>query len=646
MKKFFLAFCLLMGILLFPCEKASGQNQPFLLTGRQNLERIWEVLSQLELSPEQRQKLSSLRQQMRQKIQSFQAEKTLSQEEIKSLREKREQWQQEFYNRFVQILTEDQRLELAVKLTSLAEDDWQSPMENPEELLSLLKQIPAKPALPPGFYAPYEQEDSYLPTNEIDRFVLTKLKKEGIPPAPLCSDEVFIRRVYLDMAGRLPAPAEVLSFVRDKQLNKRARLIENLFEHKDFVDYWALKWDDVLRIKAEFPINLWPNAAACYHRWVCQAIRNNMPYDRFARALLTASGSNFRNPPANFFRAVQTRTPSGLAEAVALTFMGTRIASWAEKDRKCLEIFFSALGYKKTAEWKEEIVYWTREPLPVSEIIMPDGKKVYLSLEKDPREIFADWLIRKDNPWFSRAIVNRVWYWFFGRGLIQEVDDIRPDNPPVNPELLDYLAEELIKSNYDLKHLFRLILNSRTYQQSCFGRHTLSEKYFACYPLRLLEAEVLEDILRQLFPIKVSYSSDIPEPYTYIPEENRTITLFDGSITSPFLLTFGRPPRDTGLAAERNQEPAENQRRFLINSSRLNERIRTHRMVQTFSEIVSPDSQTAALNLIWLTVLSRLPAEEEIAAISQYAQTKKSRAEVLQDTIWALINTREFSCRH
>jgi len=646
MKKFFLASCFLLGILLFPCEKTCGQNQPFLLTGRKNLERIWEMLSQLELSPEQRQQLFALRQQMRQKLQSFRAEKTLSPEEIKSLREKREGWQQEFYNRFMQILTEDQRLELAVKLTGLPDDDREETIENTEELLFLLKQTTAKPALPPGFYAPYEQEDNYLPSNEIDRFVLARLKKETIPPAPLCSDEVFIRRVYLDMTGRLPAPAEVLSFIRDKQSDKRARLIENLLEHKDFVDYWAMKWADVLRIKAEFPINLWPNAAAVYHRWVCQAIRNNMPYDRFARALLTASGSNFREPPANFFRAVQSRTPSGLAEAVALTFMGTRISSWPEKDRKTLEMFFSAFGYKKTAEWKEEIVYWTREPLPVSEIIMPDGKKVYLSPEKDPREVFADWLIRKDNPWFTRAIVNRVWYWFFGRGLIQEVDDIRPDNPPVNPELLDYLAEELVKFSYDLKHLFRLILNSRTYQQSCFGRHSLSEKYFACYPLRPLEAEVLEDIFRQLFQIKVSYSSDIPEPYTYIPEQNRTITLFDGSITSPFLLTFGRPPRDTGLASERNQEPAESQRLFLINSSRLNERIRNNKMVQTFSEIVSPDSQTAALNLIWLTLLSRLPTAGEIAAINQYGQTKKNRAEVLQDIIWALINTGEFSCRH
>jgi len=631
-------------ILLLLSRLASSQRQ---ISGQQvfrrNLEQLMEVLQQLDLSLEQRTKLQTLRQETRQKIQALRRAAEDSRD-FKGWREKLAQLQQETYQQFLQILNEDQRLELALRL-SLSPEEGEDRSQTVEELALLLKEIPERPALPAGYFSPYEQESSYPVAGEIDRLVRVSLRKEGLEPAPICSDEVFIRRVYLDVTGKLPTPVEVLEFLKDSRTDKRSRLIESLLNRDEYVDYWTMRWGDLLRIKAEFPINLWPNAAAVYHRWVRQAVSDNLPYDLFVRKLLTASGSNFREPPVNFFRAVQERSPAALAEAAALTFMGTRLSSWPEKDRKVIEIFFSRVGYKKTAEWKEEIVYWKREPLPVREVVMPDGQKVSLPPEKDPRIVFAEWLVRKDNPWFTRAIANRVWYWFFGRGLVQEVDDLRSDNPPVNPALLEYLASQLVQARYDLKHLYRLILNSRTYQQSSLGRHPASEKFFACYPVRRLEAEVLEDIFRQVFRVKMTYSSDIPEPFTYIPEEQNTVSLYDGSITSPFLITFGRPPRDTGLASERNMDVTENQRLFFINSSRLNEWIRSNRFFQAISGIPRHERKTV-FNLVWLILLSRLPTGDELLQAQQYFDSQKSQNEALLDLVWALVNTREFSCRH
>ena len=203
--------------------------------------------------------------------------------------------------------------------------------------------------------------------------------------------------------------------------------------------------------------------------------------------------------------------------------------------------------------------------------------------DQDPREVFADWLMAADNPWFSRAIVNRIWSWLMGRGIIHEPDDIRPDNPPVNPELLAYLETELVKSKYDFKHIYRLILNSRTYQQSSIARsdNPKAEAMFACYPVRRLEAEVLIDALCRITGTRESYSSPIPEPFTFIPDEQRSIELADGSITSPFLEMFGRPSRDTGLESERNNATTETQRLHMLNSSHIQNKIQNSGKLRT-----------------------------------------------------------------
>ncbi len=494
----------------------------------------------------------------------------------------------------------------------------------------------------------FERGPGFVSSNPIDDLVVATLKARGIEPANLCSDGLFVRRVHLDVIGTLPTPKEVNGFLKDRSLNKRAKLIDSLLEREEFADYWSLKWCDLLRVKSEFPINLWPNAVQAYHRWIRDSIASNMPYDRFVRELLTSSGSNFRVPPVNFYRAVQGQEPSALAAAVGLTFMGVRMEGWPEARRSGMEAFFSRIAYKKTAEWKEEIV--CLDPASATPLVgvFPDGVTVRIPPTEDPRKVFADWLIAPDNPWFARNIVNRLWSWLLGRGVIHEPDDIRPDNPAVHPELLDYLEEELVKAKFDLRPIYRLILNSRIYQQSPIPRsgHQDSEALFAQYPVRRLDAEVLIDALCSIFGGNESYSSPIPEPFTFIPEEHRTIELADGSIGSSFLEMYGRPARDTGLESERNNQPTDAQRLHLLNSTHIQRKIERSRRLQRLLKS-SKGNRRSVVRSLYLTLLSRYPTQAELAASVEYCQSGDvTLKQASIDLAWALINTKEFLYRH
>jgi hypothetical protein len=502
------------------------------------------------------------------------------------------------------------------------------------------------------------------PKNRIDEITFAKWKELGIEPASPCTDAVFFRRVYLDVIGTLPTVEEARAFYSDTSPDKRAKLIEALLKRPEFAEFWAMKWCDLLRVKAEFPINLWPNAAQAYHRWVRNAIRDNMPYDRFVRELLTASGSNFRVPQVNFYRALQSKDPKGIARAVALTFMGSRADKWPEERLTGLSGFFFKVGYKKTGEWKEEIVFFdpqkvhyppppsaqpaagkpgektkkkmaekktaAKKPEPITPPppVFPDGTPAQIPPNTDPRVVFADWLIQPKNPWFTRVVVNRIWCWLQGRGIVHEPDDFRPDNPPSNPELLDYLAEELVKANYDLKHIYRLILNSSTYQLSPIpkSKHPQAAAQFAFYTVRRLEAEVIIDAINQITGTTESYSSIIPEPYTFIPETRRAISLPDGSITSSFLELFGRPPRDTGLESERNNRITAGQRLHLLNSSHIRNKLRDGPALR---KLLTSGNSTEDL---YLAILSRFPDEQETVTGD--------------DLAWTLINSTEFLFRH
>jgi hypothetical protein len=539
--------------------------------------------------------------------------------------------------------------------------------------------------------------------SQLDKIVFSKLARLNIQPT-LCSDAVFVRRTYLDVLGTLPTAKEARQFIEDPDTNnKRRLLIERVLERTEFADYWAMKWGDVLRIKAEFPVNLWPNAAQAYHRWVRASIAANKPYDQFAREILTASGSNFRVGQVNFYRAIQNRTPEGIARAVALTFMGARAESWPSNRLANLTVFFSQLGYKPTSEWKEEHVFW--DPLGSSkmagnsapgrdavvaienpsnrvsvlavpertnaqptEAVLPDGVKVKLSADRDPREVFADWLTTPQNPWFTRSIVNRVWAWLLGRGIIHEPDDIREDNPPVNSELLAYLQQQLVATQYDLRSFYRLILNSQTYRLSSTPRFSTpdAEANFASYPLRRLDAEVLSDAINKITGSSDLYTSPIPEPFTYIPKGMTAVAIGDGSISSPFLALFGRSARATGLENERNNRPTPAQALYLLNSTEIQRKLEQGPNMQAI--LASSRKPSERIQELYLTILSRFPKPDEIQTLEEYGrvQPPKSgesarsgqgnkpsdrptivkRNEDWIDIAWALMNSDEFLYKH
>jgi len=389
---------------------------------------------------------------------------------------------------------------------------------------------------------------------------------------------------------------------------------------------------------------------------------------------------------------------------VALVFMGTRVSSWPADKLAGMAAFYSQVGYKPTAEWKEEDVFW--DPLGASqtpgntvpgrdaiappkppanaasapapppapavsaphEPVFPDGKKVKLSPDRDPREVFADWLITPKNPWFTRAITNRVWYWLMGRGIIHEPDDIRPDNPPSNPALLAYLEKELIRGHYDLKGLYRVILNSETYQLSSIPRleDPKAEASFASYRVRRLDAEVLIDAINQTTGTTDLYTSPIPEPFTYIPENKPAVALPDGSITSPFLALFGRPARATGMENERDHKPLPAQQLYLLNSSNIQRKIDQGPKLKAL--FASGRKTPEIIDELYLTILSRFPTQEEAKTAELYSSFKTAakpgaakpgtakpgapqapvvkRREDWVDIAWSLINSNEFRYRH
>ncbi|MEN6450844.1 MAG: DUF1553 domain-containing protein [Thermoguttaceae bacterium] len=500
--------------------------------------------------------------------------------------------------------------------------------------------------------APFESAVSVIPRTTIDKLVAKRLKRLGMAPAPLCSDAVFVRRVYLDVIGTLPTAREAKEFLADQNPKKRAVLIDRLLGRKEFADYWAVKWCDLLRVKSEYPINLWPNAVQGYHRWIRTCIKDNVPYDRFARELLTASGSNFQVPPVNFYRAVQSRDPASLAQTVALTFMGVRSRTWPKERWTQMGVFFSKVGYKATEQWKEEIVFFepAKDGQPPAETpieaVLPDGRSVRIPAGQDPRKAFADWLAAPKNPWFARLAANRVWAWLLGRGVVNETDDFRADNPPSNPELLAYLERELVAARFDLKHLFRLILNSHTYQSSSLpsGERSDADGYAARYLPRRLEAEVLIDAICQVTGTTEKYTSPIPEPFTFIPDETRSIELADASISSPFLEMFGRPSRDTGMESERNNRPTAEQELHMLNSSHIRRKIEESPKLRELLQSRRPPREI--IDEIYLTILSRPPTSDELKIVRDYAQPGRAGRRPMLDLIWALVNSAEFLYRH
>ncbi|MEK7676207.1 MAG: DUF1549 domain-containing protein [Verrucomicrobiota bacterium] len=496
--------------------------------------------------------------------------------------------------------------------------------------------------------------------NQVDEFVHTKLKTLGLPPSELCSDAEFLRRVYLDVIGLLPSPQEARAFLSDADARKRSKLIDRLLAREEFADFWALKWGDLLRIKSEYPVRVWPKAVQVYYRWVRASLAENKPYDQFARELLMASGSNFREGAANFCRAVPSKDPQTIAESAVLIFMGARVGcarchghpteSWDLEDDLGLAAFFAKVGFKSTLEWKEEIVLFNSKGTLLhprtKEAVKPKflGGAVWeAGPEEDPRVKFAAWLTAPENPWFARNIANRVWFWLLGRGIVHEPDDLRPTNPPENPDLLEYLAQELVSHRYDLQHLYRLILNSRTYQLSSKPNpwNAKDTAHFSHYQMKRLGAEQLSDAICQVTETSERFQSIIPEPFTFLPTGHRATQLFDGNIGTAFLELFGRPPRDTPYEGERNSETSLWQALYFINSDQLEGKVVNSPRLKRL--LKASQSDAAIIDEVYLAALSRLPEEDEKQKVLDYvAKNKAARAQAIGDLVWAVLNTKEF----
>ncbi len=494
--------------------------------------------------------------------------------------------------------------------------------------------------------SPFEVDgDSFKPVCKIDEIVLKNLNERNLKPAKLCSDAVFLRRVYLDLTGTIPTRDEAAKFINSKDFKKREKLVDSLIGSEDFVTYWTMKFGDNFRIKAEFPINLWPNAAQAYSRYLSKSLADNVPYDKFVRDMLTSSGSNFRVGEVNFYRAMQARTPESIAASVALTFMGMRFEKLPEQKRKDMAEFFSRMTYKSTKEWKEEIVFYDPSKRAPFEGTLPDGKKVSMGPEGDPRAAFAEWLTTKGNPYFSRAAANKIWSWLFGTEIVSPVDDMFAENKPVSQEFLDGLAGELEKADYDLRKFIRMIVLSRTYQQSSIPRSEPVEtrKNFGVYGIRQLDAEVLIDILCKITGTSETYSSTTPEPYTMLPNYKTAVSLPDGSITTSFLELFGKSPRDTGLFQEKTLTPSPSQRLHMVNSSHIRNKIERGPALKPIFKL----GAAKLLDPLYLTVLSRYPTSEEKAIYAKYNLDEKNGAwSKILDAPWVLFNSEEFLNRH
>lgn len=467
-----------------------------------------------------------------------------------------------------------------------------------------------------------------LKSNEIDSYILTP-NQTG---KTVCSDEVFIRRTYLTLTGRLPQAQRVVSFLTSKNSDKRTILIDEILNSEEYVRYFVMRWGDILRIKSEFPSNLWPNGVQAYNRWLYEKISANTPYDVFVRELLLSKGSNFRMPAVNFYRAFLKRTPENWYQNIGLLFLGKR------ENPDNGQICFSQIRFKNTKEWKEEIVYvdYTLSP-PAEKIKLSDNEELLLRTGEDWRSAYVNWLTSKQNKRFAGVMANRLWYWVLGEGIVQEPDDWGKHNPPANAALLNFLTDRFIESGLDMKALLRLILQSNAYQSA-----TAPDGLFIS---QRLQAEVFVDALADLTGISDSYRSRVPEPFTFYPEGTRSVDLGDATVSSSALELFGRVSRDISLESQRSNNLTPKQLLYLMNSSELEERIRKSSILNTIC--MQQKEMEGICREITLRTLSRYPDPKEIALFKSYAEKNNvSLRDLASDILWTQINSTEFFYNH
>lgn len=508
--------------------------------------------------------------------------------------------------------------------------------------------------------------------NFIDRHVFAKLRSLRTNPSELAGDSVFLRRAYLDAIG-LPSTAdEARAFLADTRSDKRARLIDQLLDRLEFADCWALKWSDLLRNEEKV---LDPKGVANFHHWIRQSIVEAKPLDQFVRELITARGSTYTNPPANFYRA--NRDPVTRAEAAAQLFLGVRLQCakchnhpfdrWTQGDYYRWAGFFARVRYKIVENRRRDIndghefdgeqVVWmagdgeVRDPRTeqAMEPCFLGEPTPQFPPDQDRLEELAGWMTSPENPFFARAQVNRIWFHLLGRGIVDPIDDFRATNPPAIPALLDELAREFVEHRFDLRHVVRLIMNSNTYQLSAVANDTNQDdlNFSHAFPRRLSAEELLD---------AMSKVTGVPTRFSGFPLGVRAMQLpgvqamrFRNRAASrddQFLVLFGKPPRLLTCECERSTEATLGQAFQLVSGPAINELLTRpdNRLGKLLADPQKP--REAMLDELYLAALSRFPTEPERSASLDYLNRADDSRAALEDITWSLLNAKEFLLRH
>ncbi len=489
--------------------------------------------------------------------------------------------------------------------------------------------------------------------NYIDDLVLAKLKKLGLAPSAPATDAAFLRRVYLDSMGVLPTAEEVENFLGSKDPEKRTKLIESLFTRSEFIDYWAYKYSDLLLVSSK---KLRPNAMWAFYNWIRNSVKENKPWDQFTREIFTGTGDTLQNGALNYF--VLHKDPIDLTENVTLAFMGQRLTcarchnhpleKWTQKQYFQMANMFSRVGLKNGSEPGDTVVFAKAsgdinhprllKPLAPTPL---DGTSMALDSTEDRRLPFAAWLTSPKNDMFARAIVNRIWGNFFGRGIVDAVDDLRATNPASNEELLAALTKDFVAHKFDTQYLMRVMLNSATYQLSSDANATnqTDNRYFSKYIVKRLPAEVLLDAMSQV--------TGVPTAFANYPKGFRAMQLPDVQVKSDFLAAFGRPPRILCDAAERSVEPSIAQALHVINGDTLNKKLSAPDGFAALSLKLGL-SNARLLETLYLSAYSRYPSETERVSIlgalngASVAPSAATRQKQIEDMMWALLTSKEF----
>ena len=483
--------------------------------------------------------------------------------------------------------------------------------------------------------------------NFIDKHVGDKLVLLGIPPSAPLDDDGFLRRASLDTIGTLPTAAEARTFLADPSPDKRARLIDELLNRHEYADYWAMKWADILRADR---IKITPQGTVGMTRWLRKQFETNRPFDEMAREILTAQGPIQAESPAGFFKALDQ--PELAARSVSQLFLGVRIECaqchhhpserWSQDDYAGLVGFFTGVTIKRLPNGTESIVAkaGTDHPHPRTGAIVPakalGAPDANFENVNDRRQVLAAWMTGPDNPFFAKAIVNRLWAHYFGRGLVEPIDDIRATNPASNEPLMDALVGHLKDVHYDLNAFTKTLLSSQTYQLSSVANDGNIEdaQNFSHARPKALPAEVLLDGLSQV--------TGVAEKFNGWPEGYRSIQVWDNRMPSYFFRIFGRPVRASVCECERSNEPSISQALHLLNSPEINEKI-THKHGVARKLANSSLSNDEILDEIYLSTLCRIPTPEERALLKEaFPPPDADRRAAVEDVLWSVLNTKEF----